>query len=387
MTTSTNPAATQANKYDGFGKVARQDVTIGTLTHTTTNVRDASGQTLRTQYLPVQLDFGTVAAPLQYTAGNKLLSASGFIISTMYEADGQTKEITYANGVKTSFIYSPTRRWLTRVTTAKGATILLDDQYAHDLLGRITGTTGLNGSDSWTYGYDKADRLTSSDNLGNNTLDETFVYAANDNLTSRTRVTGTYIYPAATSPRPHAPTAVGAKTLAYDANGNMTADGTRTLTWDEANRLKTVTQAASTVSLSYGPDGARTKKTSSFATTLYPDASVEIDPATPGAEIYTRYPYPDIKVTGTTKAFLHRDHLASVRMVTDATGNIAEATNYATYGERLNTGFQTQKSYIGERFDPETGLLYLNARYMDPVLGRFVPADPEDADAKNKTSP
>ncbi|MER8583606.1 hypothetical protein NKG95_33910, partial [Mesorhizobium sp. M1423] len=355
LTTSTNPAATQAAKYDGFGKVARQDVTLGTLTHTTTSVRDASGQTLRTQYLPVPLDFGTLAAPLQYTAGNKLLSASGFITSTIYEADGQTKEITYANGVKTSFIYSPTRRWLTRVTTAKGATVLLDDQYARDLIGRITGTTGQAASDSWTYGYDKADRLTSSDNLGNNTLDETFVYAANDNLTSRTRVAGTYIYPAASAARPHAPTAVGAKTLTYDANGNMTADGTRTLVWDEANRLKTVTQGSSAVSLFYGPDGARAKKSSSFATTLYPDASVEIDPATPGAEIYTRYPHPDVKVTGATKAFLHRDHLASVRMVTDASGAIAEQTNYASYGERLNTGFQTQKSYIGERFDPETG--------------------------------
>ncbi|MER9560401.1 RHS repeat-associated core domain-containing protein, partial [Mesorhizobium sp. M0323] len=96
------------------------------------------------------------------------------------------------------------------------------------------------------------------------------------------------------------------------------------------------------------------------------------------AEIYTRYPHPDVKVTGATKAFLHRDHLASVRMVTDASGAIAEQTSYASYGERLNTGFQTQKSYIGERFDPETGLLYLNARYMDPVLGRFISPDDWD---------
>ncbi|TPM12572.1 RHS repeat-associated core domain-containing protein [Mesorhizobium sp. B2-3-5] len=65
-------------------------------------------------------------------------------------------------------------------------------------------------------------------------------------------------------------------------------------------------------------------------------------------------------------------------MVTDGTGSITEATNYASYGERLNTGFQTQKSYIGERFDPETGLLYLNARYMDPVLGRFISPDDWD---------
>ncbi|WP_217568752.1 RHS repeat-associated core domain-containing protein [Mesorhizobium sp. GbtcB19] len=378
LTSSTNPAATQSFKYDGFGKVARQDVTIGTLTHTTTTTRDASGQPIATQYLPVQLDFGTAAAPLQYTAGNKLASASGFITSTLYEADGQTKEINYANGVKTAFTYSPTRRWVARVTTSRGATILLDDQYARDNLGRITGTTGLTASDSWTYGYDNADRLTSSDNLGDNTLDETFVYAANDNMTSRSRVAGTYTYPAATAPRPHAPTSVGAKTLAYDANGNLISDGSRTLTWDEANRLKTVTLASNTVNLTYGPDGARAKKASTFATTLYPDASVEIDPATPGAEIYTRYPHPDIKVVGATKYFLHRDHLASVRMVTDSSGAITEATNYATYGERLNTGFQTQKSYIGERFDPETGLLYLNARYMDPVLGRFISPDDWD---------
>lgn len=298
LTTSTNPAAAQSFKYDGLGKVARQDATIGMLTHTTTTLRDASGQTLATQYLPVQLDFGTSAAPLQYTAGNRLASAPGFITSTLYEADGQTKEINYANGVKTAFTYSPTRRWVTRVTTSKGATVLLDDQYARDNLGRITGTTGLTASDSWTYGYDNADRLTSSDNLGDNTLDETFVYAANDNMVSRTRVAGTYVYPAASAARPHAPVTVGANAMAYDANGNLTSDGSRTLAWDEANQLKTVSLAANTINLAYGPDGARTKKSSSFATTLYPDANVEIDPATPGAEIYTRYPHPDIKVAG-----------------------------------------------------------------------------------------
>jgi len=379
LTRSENAAAVQLYNYDGIGKVARQDAIIGGITHVTFNVHDGSGQNVYVQYFPVQLDFGSNANRLQYTAGNKLYAAPGFITSTLYEADGQTREITYANGVKTTFTYSPTRRWVTRVTTSKGATVLLDDQYARDTLGRITGTTGSTASDSWIYGYDNADRLTSSDNLGDNTLDESFVYAANDNMVSRSRVAGAYTYPAATAPRPHAPTSVGANAMAYDANGNLTSDGSRTLAWGEANRLKTVTLASNTVNLSYGPDGARAKKASSFATTLYPDASVEIDPATPGAEVYTRYPHPDIKVTGTTAFFLHRDHLASVRMVTDSSGAIAEATSYATYGERLNSGFQTQKSYIGERFDPETGLLYLNARYMDPVLGRFIPADPGEA--------
>ncbi|MDX6752501.1 RHS repeat-associated core domain-containing protein [Geminicoccaceae bacterium 1502E] len=30
---------------------------------------------------------------------------------------------------------------------------------------------------------------------------------------------------------------------------------------------------------------------------------------------------------------------------------------------------------MGERDDPDTGLLYLNARYMDPLLGRFIQPD------------
>jgi RHS repeat-associated protein len=264
------------------------------------------------------------------------------------------------------------------VTTSKGATVLMDNQYTRDALGRITAIAGLTPAESWSYGYDSLDRLLSADNAGDNSLDETFVYAANDNMVSRSRVAGTYVYPAPTAPRPHTPLTVGALALSYDTNGNMVADGSRALVWDEANRLKQVTLASNTVNLFYGPDGARAKKQSAFASTLYPDASVEIDPATQGAEVYTRYPHPDLKVTGQAKQYLHRDHLASVRLVTDATGATVEATGYAAYGERLASGFQTQKGYIGERHDPETGLIYLNARYMDPILGRFISPDDWD---------
>ncbi|MEQ1409017.1 RHS repeat-associated core domain-containing protein, partial [Neorhizobium sp. Rsf11] len=45
------------------------------------------------------------------------------------------------------------------------------------------------------------------------------------------------------------------------------------------------------------------------------------------------------------------------------------------YGQPTNTAMQTRKGYIGERFDAETGLMYLNARYYDPAFGRFIPKD------------
>lgn len=80
----------------------------------------------------------------------------------------------------------------------------------------------------------------------------------------------------------------------------------------------------------------------------------------------------------TAKFYLHRDNQASVRAVTNGSQAITEQTRYYAYGQPTNTGMATQKSYIGERRDTETGLMYLNARYMDPKLGRFISPDDWD---------
>ncbi|MBX5217825.1 hypothetical protein HJB95_11715 [Rhizobium sp. NLR14b] len=64
--------------------------------------------------------------------------------------------------------------------------------------------------------------------------------------------------------------------------------------------------------------------------------------------------------------------------MTNESGYRIEQTGYAAYGEATNTSFQTKKSYIGERFDPETGLMYLNARYYDPAFGRLISPDDWD---------
>jgi RHS repeat-associated protein len=61
------------------------------------------------------------------------------------------------------------------------------------------------------------------------------------------------------------------------------------------------------------------------------------------------------------------------------TGALIEAAFYAPYGARLSDppppALSTAKGYIGERLDAETGLLNLNARYQDPILGRFFSPD------------
>jgi len=67
-----------------------------------------------------------------------------------------------------------------------------------------------------------------------------------------------------------------------------------------------------------------------------------------------------------------------IRLISDAAGQRAKRTIYLPFGETLDhninlaTAAET-KGFVGERYDADAGLQYLNARYYDPVLARFIP--------------
>jgi RHS repeat-associated protein len=103
-----------------------------------------------------------------------------------------------------------------------------------------------------------------------------------------------------------------------------------------------------------------------------------------GAEQVLTYPQPAVKLlNGTTPAaatYMHRDALGSVRASTSAAGAKIEAAVYKPFGEQSewvtpgNAAPET-KGWIGERYDADAGLQYLNARYYDPALGMFLQPD------------
>ncbi|WP_284164318.1 RHS repeat-associated core domain-containing protein [Frigidibacter sp. SD6-1] len=73
------------------------------------------------------------------------------------------------------------------------------------------------------------------------------------------------------------------------------------------------------------------------------------------------------------------DGLGSVRAVTDAAGARSETALYRPYGEEQEQTYTAllneSRGYIGERYDADAGLQYLNARYYDPRLGMFLQPD------------
>jgi len=86
-----------------------------------------------------------------------------------------------------------------------------------------------------------------------------------------------------------------------------------------------------------------------------------------------------------TVKYMHSDHLGSISVITDANGAVIERLRFDVFGAPVNpnTGAaigsfdatNTDRGFTGHEMDASTGLINMNARLYDPVLGRFLSAD------------
>ncbi len=85
--------------------------------------------------------------------------------------------------------------------------------------------------------------------------------------------------------------------------------------------------------------------------------------------------------------YLHHDHLGSVAVVTDADGSVTERLAYDPWGKRrfpngtadkddTIVGLTTDRGFTMHEHLDEMGLIHMNGRIFDPLIGRFMSADP-----------
>ncbi|WP_158544983.1 RHS repeat-associated core domain-containing protein [Dyella monticola] len=74
--------------------------------------------------------------------------------------------------------------------------------------------------------------------------------------------------------------------------------------------------------------------------------------------------------------YIHTDRLGSNVIMTDANANVVAKTDYKAYGGVANNQQKNEApGYTGQYEDPLTGLTYMQQRYYDSDLGRFISAD------------
>ena len=251
----------------------------------------------------------------------------------------------------------------TSLTLPNGVTV----GYSVDNDSRITGLTYGAGSSqlgNLTYGYDADGRVTSkggtlaATNLPNSVTGNTF--NADNGMTG-----------------------FNGATLSYDANGNLTSDGTNNYTWDARNHLTAISGAVA-ASFTYDALGRRASKSIAGTTT-----NVVYDVLNPVQEIQAGAPSANLLNGLNIDEYLTRTDSSNngSTLLTDALGStiglvgsgqsMATSYTYQPFGATAGGGATNGNSYqFTGRENDGTGLYSYRARYYSPVFQRFISQDP-----------
>jgi RHS repeat-associated protein len=166
--------------------------------------------------------------------------------------------------------------------------------------------------------------------------------------------------------------------LTYDANGNLTNDGTNTYSWDERSGLVGINgSTGGPTSFAYDPFGRRASKTVGGATTQFQyDGNRVVQEIQPGTgNVLTDMGFSRTDLSG-NMTFLG-DLLGSTVALANDAGAVATQYSYQPFGAAVASGAASSNPYqFAFHQNDGTGLYYYSARYYSPTLGRFISEDP-----------
>ncbi len=328
---------------------------------------------------PTNTAYGSVSESITYdgysrVTGKTVQNSGNTVLSTSYayrdiDAEHTTTQVSSltstfgGNTVSHSYTYDANGNILSDGTTT----------YAYDSLNQLVWEYNTAAGKAWNYAYD----------LGGNILSKTeYDYA--DGQTSNP-VTVSYTYGDAAWR--DLLTAYNGEAITYDGIGNPTSYRGWGMTWQGGRQLASMQKDGTTLSFAYNDAGLRTEKTVNGATRRYIWNSSQLM-ADVGASdaFYFHYSsggeligYTYKTAEAETECILVKNQQGDVERVISADGTILAAYTYDAWGNVLTSEGSLAAAnpirYRGYYFDAETGLYYLQSRYYDPEIGRWINAD------------
>ena len=387
--------------YDAMDRLTRIVVTDGTnlisdiawsydadqnVTAITTRVNNNG--TLRTDtyaysydddHRPTNTTYGSVSESIAYdgysrVTGKTVQSSGNTVLSTSYayrdiDAEHTTTQVSSltssfgGNTVSHSYTYDANGNILSDGTTT----------YAYDSLNQLVWEYNTAAGKAWNYAYD----------LGGNILSKTEYDYADGQTTNPVTVSYTY----GDAVWRDLLTAYNGEAITYDGIGNPTSYRGWGMTWQGGRQLSSMQKDGTTLSFSYNDAGLRTEKTVNGSTRRYIWNSSQLM-ADVGANdaFYFHYSsggeligYTYKTAEAETECILVKNQQGDVERVISADGTVLAAYTYDAWGNVLTSEGSLAASnpirYRGYYFDTETSLYYLQSRYYDSAVGRFINAD------------
>ena len=267
----------------------------------------------------------------------------------------------------------------------------LTTTYVYDALGQLVRVNDPHENATWIYSYDRGGNIqnkakhayTTEEELGEAIESIPYTYGdANwkDKLTAYNGVS-----------------------ITYDAIGNPLNDGTWTYEWQAGRQLKSMTNAATgvTMEFTYNYAGLRTKKVKKVNDVLVETTEyllngknvvglTHTDHASNGVDtmhfFYDGEPHPvKVEFNGMMYVYVHNISGDSAGILDDS-GTVVVEYKYNSWGGTVSTtgmlaatlGKYNPLRYRGYVYDEETELYYVSSRYYAPDVGRFINADDTD---------
>lgn len=335
---------------------------------------------------------GGAAVDYEYNARSLVRRIPDVIDAIDYNELGQRTRTRFANGVEQVDAFDPLTFYLqrSRITGPARVEPYLDVTFRHDRAGNpleITDEVTAAGHVAYQrqFSYDATFRLTRSEGtLSGAAFQHAFSYdeAGNFRRNEEFAPEDLYLAPGGGN-RIRGVESGGTQVplFDHDANGNLTSTPDGTLHFDARGRLRTVVRNDGTrVEFLYDYQGQRVRKrvisSGGTSETLYVDGVLEVRDGQATEFVFHK----DARVAavgqqGTT--WFHHDHLGNLVLMTDQAGGIVQELGYRAFGAVAfnSTGSSPPLAFLGNEADVETGLVYCQARYYDPRIGRFVTPD------------
>jgi RHS repeat-associated protein len=312
------------------------------------------------------------------------------------------------NGVEVFASHSPASGLLhTLEAYGSGGRQLQRVEYEFDVLGNLVRRADSSAGNDLVedFHYDELNRLfrveLTSPSNGLSIPTETLAlnYDRAGNITYKSDV-GAYRYGEGGA-GPHAVTTAGGKNYAYDENGNQVSGAGRTISYSVFDKAVSIEKDGHSTRFSYGIAHRRIQRedvnSGGGITRVSYARDLEFVEDEQGvyfrrhlAGVAVQKVFPDTGTTATRYAV--RDHLGSVHNVTDATGEAESAVwmKFSVFGQQravngLGLPGQAERQalralgnrgFTGHEHADSVGLIHMNGRIYDPLLGRFLQADP-----------
>ncbi len=177
------------------------------------------------------------------------------------------------------------------------------------------------------------------------------------------------------------------RTFSYDLNGNLTDDATKTYEWDAASRLVAINYTGTTNRSEFTYDGLsrRVKIVEKTGNTVNSTKKFVWEGVTVAEQrnnsnaVVKRYYAQGVQtVSGNTLFYYLRDHLGSIREMTNSTGAIKARYDYDPYGNRtkVSGGQDADFGFTGFYLHSGSSLNFSLTREYDAVAARWLSRDP-----------